>query len=265
MTCLNLHACRCFFFLTTPHPLPPTPLFSFGCLTVHILFRPVVQKKVLHIIPVRVRDAGQHVLFSFSSHYSQPWSSLWNVCWFGVCRDEAEEGPPRDGAGERLAATVGCSSRHTFGLFCAKRSRFPRVRWSALPFSSGPCLYSSVVSLLTSLVWLFFPMGLSAQFCRKSSWRSWNSQCSCWRGTFFFSLLKIFNESWDPEYYMWWSAVVEGLRQTEESGKEETTAYFRHTAIGVYFAADSFSTQTKCRPQKKGALATIKLALWSTK
>ena len=54
---------------------------------------------------------------------------------------------------------------------------------------------------------------------------------------------------------------VEGMRQTEESGKEETTACFRHTVIRVYFAADNFSTQTKCGPQRKCALATIKLAL----
>ena len=36
------------------------------------------------------------------------------------------------------------------------------------------------------------------------------------------------------------------MREAAESGKEETKADFRGTAISIYFVADNFSAHSKC-------------------
>ena len=72
-------------------------------------------------------------LFSVGSE-----SALFFITEMCLCRDEAditEKGPAGDSTGERLAATVGGGSRHTFGIFSAEYSCFPYR--SALFFCLG--------------------------------------------------------------------------------------------------------------------------------
>ena len=68
--------------------------------------------------------------------------------------------------------------------------------------------------------------------------------------------------------------LQDGMRQAAESGKVETTADFRRTAIRIYFSAVFQHKQNGhshayitvlCGPQGKHVLATIKSALWKTK
>ena len=45
------------------------------------------------------------------------------------------------------------------------------------------------------------------------------------------------------KFYVWWNAVVEGMAL--QPGKEETRADCKHTAVSVYFAADSLSAHSQ--------------------
>ena len=225
--CLNWHASRCFFFLLPLPPAPHSPLQFWMSYCPHFVPSSCAEGTLHHICPCVWLCSGPHFVPSScaeegTSHHTCP--CVWRLTACSVLFQFTLQPAfiivvkcvlvwrvqrwswGKTTEGWRWWKTC-CDSwlqltTYLRPFLCWAQS-LPMHPLVSFAFQFGPCLYSSVVSLLTSLVWLFFPMGLSAQFCRKNSWRSWNSQCSCWRGTFFFFLLEIFNKSWDLEYYMW--------------------------------------------------------------